>query len=423
MKTNILPRQARDKHRENSTKDRFSSGYGTTQEPMNSTCHGVGDCKGLGWQEQHINGDIAMAFRLHWRATRNVTFLRESWPLINATAAFWASRFVRHAGSSGSSGGNWTVLGVVGPDEPSGVQDSEVYTNAIGAQTILFARDAAAVLGLPTLPQEWLSKAAAPYLPLVTSLVDSNGTAVHPEFEGYGGGPPDCCGGELLDGPSSSSSGAKPPPQQKGHCCIMQSAAALLQYPLGLPMATEIKINDLRYYEPRTRQNGFFTGDSIYSIAWLALGDTRAALTQWDAAFAHMDCEHFCLFREKISGAHSNFITGAGERAVSSGSSLASPHLLLLQRHTAALLRPPMHACLNVFHRSTRSRLPICFCRWLPAEHRPGLGWRSNRRGRYDAEPPNTAAHRDKRQAALVAVQGHLLQRAVRREGDSLHGC
>ena len=74
------------------------TGYGTTQQPMNSTCQGVSGCKGLGWQEQHINGDIAMAFRLHWRATGNLTFLRESWPLINSTAAFWASRFVHHAG-------------------------------------------------------------------------------------------------------------------------------------------------------------------------------------------------------------------------------------------------------------------------------------------------------------------------------------
>ena len=271
------------------------SGYGTTHEPLNSTCHGVGNCTGLGWQEQHITGDIAMAFRLHWRATRNATFLRESWQLINATAAFWASRFVRHAGS-----GNWTVLGVVGPDEPSGVQDSEVYTNAIGAQTILFAAETADVLKLQPLPPQWLAKAAAPYLPLSTSLVDSNGTAVHPEFAGYNGGPSDCCGAGLA------------PKSKKSRCCIEQSAAALLQYPLGLSMPEEIKLNDLKYYEPRTLANGFFTGDSIYSIAWLALGNPRAALTQWEAAFSHMDCDHFCLFRERISGGHSNFITGAG---------------------------------------------------------------------------------------------------------------
>lgn len=267
------------------------TGFGTTLEPMNSTCHGVDECTGLGWQEQHINGDVAMAFRLHWHTTGNLTFLRESWPLINATAAFWASRFVHHAGS-----GNWTVLGVVGPDEPSGVQDSEVYTNAIAAQTILFASDAAAELELSPLPSQWLAKARAPYLPLSTSLIDSNGTAVHPEFAAYDGGAPNCCDDER------DSSVAPYPNHTESNCCIMQSAAALLQYPLGLPMPVNIKTNDLSYYEPRTRSNGFFTGDSIYSIAWLALGNARAALKQWDAAFNHMDTRHFFLFREKLSG-------------------------------------------------------------------------------------------------------------------------
>ena len=71
-------------------------------------------------------------------------------------------------------------------------------------------------------------------------------------------------------------------------------------------------MSDLLYYEPRTRQNGFFTGDSVYSIAWLALGNTSAAASQWRAAFAHMDTDNFFVFRETLSGGHSNFITGAG---------------------------------------------------------------------------------------------------------------
>ena len=35
-------------------------------------------------------------------------------------------------------------------------------------------------------------------------------------------------------------------------------------------------------------------------------------MTQWEAAFNHMDCMNFYIFREKLSGGHSNFITGAG---------------------------------------------------------------------------------------------------------------
>jgi trehalose/maltose hydrolase-like predicted phosphorylase len=154
-----------------------------------------------------------MAFRLHWHASHNITFLSESFKLINATAAFWASRFVQRTASStnensisngsvrggggaggggGGAGGdfamkgkgkgireagrgNWTVLGVVGPDEPAGQQNSEVYTNAIAAQTIFFAAEAAKLLGLPPVPSDWLIMATSPYIPLSSSLDHSNG--------------------------------------------------------------------------------------------------------------------------------------------------------------------------------------------------------------------------------------------------------
>ena len=197
------------------------------------------------------------------------------------------------------------------------MQSSEVYTNAVAAQTITFAADAAATLGLPPIPGQWLAKAAAPHLPLTTKLPESNGAAIHPEYEGYEGGPADCCSVHPASAdakPSADDAGAGGDPRagSGAGCCIMQSAAALLQYPLGLPMPVGVMRNDLLYYEPRTRKDGFFTGDSIYSIAWLALGDPVAALTQWESAFAHMDCTHFCLFREELTGGHSNFITGAG---------------------------------------------------------------------------------------------------------------
>jgi len=255
------------------------TGHGTTHVPMNSTCQG--NCTdGLGWTEQHITGDIALAFRLHYRASGNRTFLRESFALVNGTAAFFAARFVKH------SSGNFTMLHVTSPDESSGPQDSEIYTNAIAAETLRWAIDVAAILKLPPPPAHWTAMARAPYLPLLTTLPDSGGKAIHPEFEGYAGGKADCCG-DKHQGRSNA-----------GHCCITQSAAALLQYPLGLPLPEDVKLNDLKYYEPRTRANGFFTGDSIYSIAWLALGNSQAALKQWDAAFDHVDCKHFCLFRE-----------------------------------------------------------------------------------------------------------------------------
>ena len=246
------------------------SGFGDTH----SSGQCPPDCDGLDWKEQHITGDIAMAFRLHWRTHGDRVFLNQSWPLIHAVCEFWASRLVKQHDS-----GNWTVKQVVGPDEPAGVHDDEVYTNAIAASSFLFGIETATVLGLPV-PPEWSGYAAAPHLPLSSTL--SPGTLVHPEYAGYDG------------------------------AVIMQSSVALLQYPLLWDIPAQIKRNDLEYYERRTKQNGFFTGDSVYSIAWLALGNATKAKTQWDSAFAHMDTQCFFTFHEMLRGGHLNFITGAG---------------------------------------------------------------------------------------------------------------
>ena len=229
------------------------------------------ECKGLDWTEQHITGDIAMAFRLHWRSTADIAFLAESWPLIEAICDFWASRFVTDAKS-----GNFTVKGVVGPDEPAGANDDEIYTNAVAAAAFQFGIEAATALGKQP-PAPWATYAQSPYLPLTASLLP--GRLVHPEFTGY----------------------------RKGQM-IMQSAVALLQYPLLWPLPTDIKRNDLAYYEPVTKQNGFFTGNSVYSIAWLGLGNATGAKTQWESAFAHMDTQSFFTFHEELKGGHLNVV-------------------------------------------------------------------------------------------------------------------
>jgi trehalose/maltose hydrolase-like predicted phosphorylase len=71
--------------------------------------------------EQHITGDVAMAFRQQYYLSRNVSWLsNHAWPVIRGAAEFWASRFVRDTGS-----GNYTIKAVTGPDESSGKVDDE----------------------------------------------------------------------------------------------------------------------------------------------------------------------------------------------------------------------------------------------------------------------------------------------------------
>ena len=108
----------------------------------------------------------------------------------------------------------------------------------------------------------------------------------------------------------------------------MQADVTLLQYPLGLrsnkrifpPLPNsknpefQLAINDLLFWEPKSDNQVFYTGDSSNSIAWLEMGNRSAADAQFDLAFTHMDLDHFNVFEEKNSGdfGHLNFITGAG---------------------------------------------------------------------------------------------------------------
>jgi hypothetical protein len=120
------------------------------------------------------------------------------------------------------------------------------------------------------------------YLPLSATLFEP-GRPVHPEYTGYAGQP------------------------------INQADVTLLQYPLGYPpMNDSIAANDLEYYTAHTNLQSFFTGDSSYSVAYLALGNRTAADAQLPFAFEHMDYPHYYVWKETVSGGHLNFITGAG---------------------------------------------------------------------------------------------------------------
>ena len=75
----------------------------------------------------------------------------------------------------------------------------------------------------------WTEIAARTYLPVVSGIYA--GGAVHLQDKQY----------------------------KKGKI-ITQSAVGLLQYPLEVEFPTEIKINDLLYYQEHTKDNGFYTG-------------------------------------------------------------------------------------------------------------------------------------------------------------------
>ena len=253
------------------------------------------------YSEIHLDADIPLALRKYYYATGDEGFLTSAWPLLNATCRFWECRFTRvdsagsappgyPSGCSPKNGvGNWTVRGVISPDESSSIVNDSAYTNAAGGETLRWCLEAAEYLGIPpnSLPPLWSSIISNIYLPLSSTLY-ALGT-VHPQQTGY-----------------------------SGHT-INQADVALLQYPLGLDFGREQNQRDLDYYASKTDFSGMFTGDSSYACGYLALGNRSAADAQLGIAFGHIS-KDFYVFTEtqttfsvppSTSGTQ-HFITGSG---------------------------------------------------------------------------------------------------------------
>ena len=277
-------------------------------QPWESALTGFGEYESNDDHEIHISGDIANGFRLYYRMTKNVSWLRtEGWPVVRDSADFFASCAAACDNVSCTlepgvaTTHNLTYLNVVSPDESAGRHDSSAYTNGIAVTVLDFALEVAALLGeRPS--GNWSSVAERLYLPVQSVKAGfMQGTAIHNEYEGY---------------------------DQARRPHINQADVALLQYPLGLNQnkrifpalsgsknpELQLAINDLLFWAPKSDNQVFYTGDSSYSIAWLEMGNRTSADAQFDLAFTHMDLKHFNVFMERNygSGGNLNFITGAG---------------------------------------------------------------------------------------------------------------
>jgi len=259
--------------------------------------------------EIHITGDIAHAFWRSFHATGNVSWLnRTAWPVLVSACDFLAARTVpvpaarrpggnvtlrQVIGPDEHAGGNLTLRQVIGPDEHAGVVDSNAYTNALARVVLDACVSAAARLARhdvgPAVVARWRDVSERLWLPLRSDLYA--GGSVHPQYEGYQGEP------------------------------INQADVALLYYPLGMLGAVDDDVarRDLLFYQPLSSTastKGYYTGDSAYSISWLALSNRTAADTQFALAFEHMDTAHFYVWseiaHEGVQSGHLNFLTGAG---------------------------------------------------------------------------------------------------------------
>jgi trehalose/maltose hydrolase-like predicted phosphorylase len=241
--------------------------------PWESAHVGVEVCPAAaleGTFEHHVAGDVVFAFSQFLLAQGGPSDHYDE--VLKGVADFWVSR--GHISERG-----FEIFQVMTPDESAGVVNNSLWTNLIANRSVSLAVTAARRANAPV-PTFWLQFLnAGPYLPYSREL------GVYLEYEGYNGS------------------------------FINQDDVCLYAYPLGETVVmggVEQLRRDLAYWVPKTRKNGYFTGDSAYGIAYLKIGNLSASdQLLWNASFAHMKLP-FYTWNEKIEGGHPQFITGAG---------------------------------------------------------------------------------------------------------------
>jgi trehalose/maltose hydrolase-like predicted phosphorylase len=218
--------------------------------------------------EHHITADIAIAAWNFYCVTQDKSWLREKgYPILKETADFWASRVERNGS------GHYDIRNVVAADEWAENVDNNAFTNAAARANLLYATEAAKLLGLTPDP-DW-------------TTVRNNIPILH--FE---------------DGTTkehASYNGEK----------IKQADVNLLAYPLKEVSNPDAIRKDLDYYEPRVGEGPAMT-HAIFSILYERLGLPAKAYQAFKAGYTPNLRPPFGVIAETAGGNNPYFATGAG---------------------------------------------------------------------------------------------------------------
>jgi hypothetical protein len=248
--------------------------------PWQSAVAGIEQCPGNA--EDHLQGDVALAFIQYFYSTLDTAWLSSTgFPVVKGIAEFYASR-VRE---DNRLPGVFHIDGTMGPDEYNGNVTDSAYVNAV-AQT--------------TLRAAFLLADAAGAEPNSTFLRIANGLVIpydpvadyHPEFDGY-----------------------------TTNITIKQADTVLLYYPLGVAppqVKPSTRINDMAVYARAVDPYGPAMTWSIHSIVYRDIGNEIAAAQSFAQAFADYARPPFFVWHEGAGTEGSdeqgapNLVTGAG---------------------------------------------------------------------------------------------------------------
>src|SRR5579862_2202939 len=251
----------------------FSHGYKGAMYPWESAATGVEETPVWalsGPFEHHITACVGLADWNYYCVTQDKSWLREKgWPILSATADFWASRVERNGS------GKFDIDDVVAADEWAENIDNDAFTNASAKAVLRAATDAAKILGIAP-SADW--NFVADNIPI---LKMENG--VTREYDSYKGGG------------------------------IRQADVNLLAYPLKEIIDPAQIRKDLEYYETRVPNEGTpAMTQGIFALLYSRLGEGEKAYRFFhDAYLPNLD-PPFRVIEETKGGTNPYFATGAG---------------------------------------------------------------------------------------------------------------
>jgi trehalose/maltose hydrolase-like predicted phosphorylase len=251
----------------------FSKGFKGAMYPWESAETGVEETPVWalsGPFEHHITACVAIAAWNYYCVTQDTTWLREKgWPILSATADFWASRVERNGP------GKYDIKNVVAADEWAENVDNNAFTNAAARANLNYANMAAAILGIKN-NQEWTLVANnIPILKMPDGI-----TREHATYNGEG---------------------------------IKQADVNLLSYPLREITDPKAIKADLEYYSKRVPDAGTpAMTQAVFTTLYARLGEPDAAFKWFKESYIPNLNPPFRVIAETKGGTNPYFSTGAG---------------------------------------------------------------------------------------------------------------
>ncbi|MEA4840418.1 MAG: glycoside hydrolase family 65 protein [Bacteroidales bacterium] len=251
----------------------FSHGFKGAMYPWESAGTGVEETPVwalTGPFEHHITACVAWAAWNYYCVVQDKNWLREKgWPILSATADFWASRVERNGP------GCYDIKNVVAADEWAENVDNDAFTNAAAKANLQHAILAAKVLGYTADP-DW--ELVAQNIPIL-KLPDGT-TKEHAAYHGEE---------------------------------IKQADVNLLAYPLNeISDSNQIR-TDLAYYSKRIPDTDTpAMTQAIFALLYARLGDRDRAFQWFKEAYEPNLNPPFRVIAETKGGTNPYFATGAG---------------------------------------------------------------------------------------------------------------